>query len=461
MRRKRQKNQLLLAFAAESRSEAPTAAEEGTAPRVAKRATESPVQAATLIEEVCERTNLLKAYQQVKANKGSPGVDGMTVTALGEYLKQQWPGIRERLLEGTYTPQVVKRVEIPKPDGGVRKLGIPTALDRFIQQAVMQVLQKQWDPTFSGHSFGFRPGRSAHQAVRAAQAYVTAGYRWVVDLDLEKFFDRVNHDVLMGRIAKRVEDKRVLKLIRAFLNAGVLENGLVSPTDEGTPQGGPLSPLVSNLLLDELDRELEQRGLRFVRYADDCNIYVASRRAGERVKASVTQFLAKRLRLKVNESKSGVARPWERKFLGFTFTSQRQPKRRIAPQALKRLVNRVRDITRRTRGVKVEKVTEDLCSYLRGWNGYFGHCQTPSVLAALNSWIRRRLRSFYWKQWKRGPVRFRELRARGVGRNLAAQTAGSAHGPWRLAKSPALSLALPDQWLARLGLPTLAVVTPT
>lgn len=460
MRGKRQKNQLFLAFAAESRSEAPTAAEEGTEPRVAERSTESPVHAVTLMEEVCDRANLLKAYQQVKANQGSPGVDGMTVKTLWVYLQEHWPRIREQLLAGTYTPQPVKRVEIPKPDGGVRKLGIPTALDRFIQQAVMQVLQKQWDPMFSAHSFGFRPGRSAHQAVQAAQEYVAAGYRWVVDLDLEKFFDRVNHDVLMGRIAQRIEDKRVLKLIRAFLNAGVLENGLVSPTDEGTPQGGPLSPLLSNLLLDELDRELERRGLRFVRYADDCNIYAASRRAGERVKESVTQFLAKKLRLKVNESKSAVARPWERKFLGFTFTSQRQPKRRIAPQALKRFANRIREITRRTRGVKVEKVIEDLCSYLRGWGGYFGHCQTPSVLAALNGWLRRRIRSFYWKQWKTGRVRFRELRARGVGRDLAAQTAGSTHGPWRLAKSPALSLALPDQWMARLGLPTLrAAVT--
>jgi RNA-directed DNA polymerase len=461
MRGKRQKNQMYLAFAAESRSEAPMTAAEGSEPRVAKRTTESPVNAATLMEEVCERANLLKAYQQVKANKGSPGVDGMTVTALWDCLKQHWPRIREQLLAGTYTPQPVRRVEIPKPDGGVRKLGIPTALDRFVQQAVMQVLQKQWDPTFSAHSYGFRPGRSAHQAVQAAQEYVAAGYRWVVDIDLDKFFDRVNHDVLMGRIARRVEDKRVLKLIRAFLNAGVLENGLVGPTDEGTPQGGPLSPLLSNLLLDELDRELERRGLRFVRYADDGNIYVASRRAGERVKASITQFLAKRLRLKVNESKSAVARPWERKFLGFTFTSQRQPKRRIAPQALKRFATRIREITRRTRGVKVEKVIEDLGSYLRGWGGYFGHCQTPSVLRDLNSWLRRRIRSFYWKQWKTGRVRFRELRSRGVGRDLAAQTAGSAHGPWRLAKSPALSFALPDQWLARLGLPPLGAVAVT
>jgi RNA-directed DNA polymerase len=461
MRGKRQKNQMYLAFAVESRSEAPTAAAEGSEPRRAERPTESPVNAATLMEEVCGRANLLEAYQQVKSNKGSPGVDGMTVAALWDYLKEHWPRIREQLLAGTYRPQPVKRVEIPKPDGGGRKLGIPTALDRFIQQAVMQVLQKQWDPTFSEYSFGFRPRRSAHQAVQAAQEYVTAGRRWVVDLDLEKFFDRVNHDVLMGRIARQVEDKRVLKLIRAFLNAGVLENGLVSPTDEGTPQGGPLSPLLSNLLLDELDRELERRGLRFVRYTADCNIYVASRRAGERVKASVTQFLAKKLRLKVNESKSAVPRPWERKFLGITFTSQRQPKRRIAPQALKRFAARIREITRRTRGVKAEKVLEDLNSYLRGWGGYFGHCQTPSVLSALNGWLRRRLRSFYWKQWKTGRVRFRELRARGVGHDLAAQTAGSAHGPWRLAKSPAPSLALPDQWLARLGLPTLRVTVAT
>src|SRR6266498_4150789 len=305
---KRQKNQLELAFTDESRSEAPRVSAEGTESLAAKRGTESLAIGEQLMEEVCERENCKQALARVKANKGSPGVDGMTVHELPEFLKQHWPTIREQLLSGTYKPQPVKRVEIPKPDGGVRKLGIPTVLDRFVQQAVMQVLQKQWDRTFSDSSYGFRPGRSTHQAVAQAQRYIGAGYGWVVDLDLEKFFDRVHHDKLMGQIAKRVEDKRLLKLIRAFLNAGVMENGLVSPSVEGTPQGGPLSPLLSNVVLDELDRELERRGHRFVRYADDCNVYVRSERAGQRVMASVKQFIERRLRLKVNEQKSAVAR---------------------------------------------------------------------------------------------------------------------------------------------------------
>src|SRR5438876_872071 len=313
---RRQKNQLVLAFPAEGRSEAPRAAEEGTESLVAKRGTESSAITEQLMEEVCERENCKQALRRVRANKGSPGVDGMTVHKLAGHLKQHWPAIREQLLTGTYKPQPVKRVEIPKPDGGVRKLGIPTVLDRFIQQAVMQVLQRRWDRTFSEHSYGFRPGRSAHQAVAQAQQYIVAGYSWVVDLDLEKFFDRVNHDKLMGQVAKQVEDKRLLKLLRAFLNAGVMENGLVSPSVEGTPQGGPLSPLLSNLVLNELDRELERRGHRYLRYADDCNIYVRSQRAGQRVMESITRFITQKLKLKVNETKSAVARPQERKLLG-------------------------------------------------------------------------------------------------------------------------------------------------
>jgi RNA-directed DNA polymerase len=452
---KRQKNQLVLAFMEEDRGEAPKSLQEGTESSAGKRRIESPAIAEQLMEEVCGRENCKQALKRVKANKGSAGVDGMTVQQLPDFLKQHWPAIREQLLSGTYKPQPVRRVEIPKPDGGIRKLGIPTVLDRFIQQAVMQVLQSRWDRTFSNHSYGFRPGRSAHQAVEQAQQYIAAGYRWCVDLDLEKFFDRVSHDKLMARIETRVGDRRLLKLIGTFLKAGVMEEGLVSPVDEGTPQGGPLSPLLSNIVLDEFDRELERRGLRFARYADDCNVYVRSRRAGERVMESLKRFIMTKLKLRVNEQKSAVARPWERKFLGFSFTANREPKRRIAPKAVIRFKEKVRELTRRTRGVSMERMAEDLSRYLRGWIGYFGKCQTPSVLEDLEKWTRRRLRSAIWKQWKRGTVRFAELRKRGVGKDLAAKTAGSAHGPWRLADSPGLHFALPNAYFDSLGIPKL------
>jgi len=423
--------------------------------------TESPSACDRLMEEVCERGNLQRALKRVKANKGAPGVDGMTVQALRAHLREHWPAIRVTLLNGTYRPQPVRRVEIPKPDGGgVRKLGIPSALDRLVQQAVLQVLQRQWDPTFSDSSYGFRPGRSAHQAVERAQGYIQAGYRWVVDLDLEKFFDRVSHDILMSGVAKRVSDRRVLKLIRSFLTAGVLENGLVGATDEGTPQGGPLSPLLSNLMLDDLDRALERRGLRFVRYADDCNVYVRSERAGQRVMAGLKAFLTGRLKLKVNESKSAVARPHTRKFLGFTFLMREQVKRRIAPKALARFKARIRELTQRTRGVSVDQLIGSLKRYLTGWRGYFGFCETPRVLQQLDQWIRRRLRCFLWKQWKRGRTRFRKLVARGVSRDLAAQTAGSPHSAWRLSCSPALSIALPNRYFRSLGLPSVGSSSP-
>ncbi len=457
MSEERQKIQRELAFPAAKRSEAPGIVEGGTESLAAERGTESPAGIERLMEEVVERENLKEALRRVKANQGSPGVDGMTVHDLPGYLKEHWPTFREQLLNGTYKPQPVRRVEIPKPDGGVRKLGIPTVLDRFIQQAVMQVLQRRWDRTFSEHSYGFRPRRSAHQAVAQAQQYIAAGYRWVVDLDLEKFFDRVNHDKLMGQVAKRVTDKRVLKLLRAFLNAGVMENGLVSPVDEGTPQGGPLSPLLSNLVLDELDRELERRGHRFVRYADDSNIYVRSERAGQRVMESVTRFIMKKLKLQVNQEKSAVARPEERKFLGFSFTRNRAPKRRIAPKAKVRFKERVRELTRRTQGVSLEQMMDPLGRYLLGWRNYFGFCQTPRVLAGLDSWIRRRLRSVAWKQWKRFGRRVKELQKRGVGRDWAVRTASSGLGPWRLSHDPTICQALPNAFFETLGLPRLAV----
>jgi RNA-directed DNA polymerase len=452
----RQNVQKKLDFPSEPTGEARQARKEATESLQAASDPESPASTRRLMEEVCERENLKAALRQVKANKGSAGVDGMTVAELTDYLKQHWPAIREQLLSGTYGPKPVRRVEIPKPDGGgVRKLGIPTVLDRFIQQAVMQVLQQRWDPTFSDHSYGFRPGRSAHQAVARAQQYIAAGYGWVVDLDLEKFFDRVSHDKLMGQIAKRIEDKRLLKLIRAFLNAGIMENGVVSPSAEGTPQGGPLSPLLSNIVLDELDRELERRDHRFVRYADDSNIYVRSERAGRRVMESVTRFITQKLKLKVNEAKSAVAQPQERKFLGFSFTPGPEVKRVIAPKALERFKQRIREITRRAKGVAIETTIDELASYMRGWRGYFGFCETPEVLSSLTGWIRRRLRSALWRQWKTPRRRRAALIALGVSPRIASNTAGSGHGPWYLARSRPVSVALSNAHFRSLGLPPL------
>jgi RNA-directed DNA polymerase len=380
----------------------------------------------------------------------------MTIDDAKSYLREHWPDIRSRLLKGDYQPQPVKRVEIPKPDGGVRKLGVPSVVDRLIQQALLQVLQEQWDPTFSEHSYGFRPGRSAHQAVAQAQRYVAEGYGIVVDLDLEKFFDRVNHDKLMARVAERVSDKRVLKLIRAFLTAGVMEDGLVSPVDEGTPQGGPLSPLLSNLVLDDLDKELERRGHRFCRYADDCNIYVRSRRAGERVMASVSRFLTDTLRLKVNEAKSAVAHPQERKFLGFSISNDGS-ERRIAPQALAKFQMRIRELTCRTRGRSLLQLIEEMRPYLLGWRSYFGFCQTPRALTNLEAWIRRRLRMYLWRQWQNGRNRFKELRQRGVPKFRAAVAAGSPTGLWRMSSHPAVQMALRNHVFDSLGLPRLYV----
>jgi RNA-directed DNA polymerase len=436
----RQKIQYSLALELVVQGETPVSSYQGAEPFVAKLAPESPALTEQLMEEVCDRGNLVRAWKRVRQNKGSPGVDGMTIDDTKDYLREHWPSIRSQLLEGTYQPRPVKRVEIPKPDGGVRKLGVPCVVD----------------PTFSGHSYGFRPGRSAHQAVAQAQRYIAAGYSVVVDLDLEKFFDRVNHDSLMARVAARVTDKRVLKLIRAFLKSGVMEDGLVSPVDEGTPQGGPLSPLLSNLVLDDLDKELTRRGHRFCRYADDCNIYVRSRRAGERVMASLSRFLTKKLRLKVNEAKSAVARPEERKFLGFSISNDGS-ERRIASKALDKFKVQIRDRTRRTRGISLTRLVEDLTPYLLGWRGYFGFCQTPRVLTNLEAWIRRRLRSYLWRQWQNGPNRFKELRRRGVPKFHAAVAAGSPTGFWRMSGHPAVQQALRNPYFDGLGLPRLYV----
>jgi len=402
-----------------------------------------------LMEEVLERENLKAALKRVKSNKGAPGVDGMTVGQLPKFLKHNWVALRVRLLEGKYLPKPVKRVEIPKPDGGVRKLGIPTVLDRFIQQALLQVLQKYWDKTFSESSYGFRPNRSAHQAVRQAKEYIESGNNWVVDIDLEQFFDRVNHDRLMSMIAKRVRDKRVLKLIRLYLNSGVMEGGLLKPTKEGTPQGGPLSPLLSNLVLDELDQELEYRKHRFARYADDCNIYVKSKAAGRRVMESLERFITERLKLKVNKAKSAVARPWERKFLGFTF-GRKHSQIKVAKQSHQRFKQRVRKLTRRTVGRSMKDVVTQLNLYLKGWMGYFRLAQTKDNFIKLESWIRRRLRCLQWKQWgRRG---YRELRKSGVSVRVAWNTSKSCKSWWRLSRAPALYKAMPNKYFDSLGL---------
>jgi RNA-directed DNA polymerase len=454
-RQKIQNEQLALAFMTEGGGEAPRAAHEGSEPFAASDDLESPARDDLLMEQICSRDNVIQAWQRVRANGGSPGVDGRSIDDTAAYLREHWPRIRDQVLHGTYQPQPVKRVKVPKSGGGFRNLGVPTVLDRLIQQAILQVLQPQWDPTFSEYSFGFRPERSAHQAVAQAQAYVAEGYDWTVDIDLEKFFDQVNQDMVMGRAAKRISDKRLLKLLRAFLKAGVMENGIVSPTEAGTPQGSPLSPLLSNLILDELDQELTRRGLRFCRFADDCNIYVRSQRAGERVMSSISRLLTKRLRLKINGSKSAVAPVGERSFLGFCIRGTRKRQRHIAPEALQRFKARVRLLTRRTLGVNLSRMIGRLATYMRGWVAYFGFCQTPWVLHELDAWIRRRLRMVLWKQWRSGPNRFAQLRKRGISRDHAAIAAGARSGYWRMSRHITVQQALPNAYFFALGLPRL------
>lgn len=408
-----------------------------------------------LMEQVVARANMWAALRRVEQNKGAPGVDGMRVQDLRDHLRASWEATRAALLEGTYEPKPVRRVEIDKPGGGKRLLGIPTVTDRLIQQALLQVLQPLFDPTFSAHSYGFRPGRSAHDAVRAAKGHIEAGYDWVVDLDLEKFFDRVQHDKLMARVARKVEDKRVLRLIRRYLQAGVMINGVCVATEEGTPQGGPLSPLLANIMLDDLDRELTARGHRFCRYADDCNVYVRSQRAGERVMASVRRFVEGRLGLKVNESKSAVDRPWKLKFLGFSFYRNRGVHIRLAPRTLERFKAKVREITDRSNGRSMQWRIELLNAYLRGWLAYFALAATPSVYRDLDGWVRRRLRACLWKQWKRIRTRERELRALGLPEWQAQSWARTRKGYWRMACGP-LSRALDTAYWRRQGLTSLA-----
>lgn len=408
------------------------------------------------MEEVLSRENMLAAYHRVVGNKGAPGVDGMTVDELGSHVRDRWEAIREAVLGGTYVPSPVRKVEIPKPGGkGVRMLGIPTVLDRLLQQALLQVLTPLFDPTFSESSFGFRPRRSAHQALDRAKAHIAAGHRWVIDMDLEKFFDRVNHDVLMSRLAWRIEDKRILKLIRRYLQAGMMEGGVASPRSEGTPQGGPLSPLLSNVLLDELDRELERRGHRFVRYADDCNIYVCSRRAGERVLETTERFLRKRLRLVVNREKSAVDRPWKRKFLGYTFTWHYQPKLKVAPESVKRLKGRLREALRRGRGRNLGVVLKELRPVLLGWVSYYRKSEVRITFEQLDQWMRRKLRAILWRQWKRPWPRAKALSRRGLPWQRAWTSATNGRGPWWNAGASHMHQAVPNRQLRQLGLVSL------
>jgi RNA-directed DNA polymerase len=408
-----------------------------------------------LMEEVVERKNMQAALRRVTANKGAPGVDAMSVEHLKAYLRTQWPRIKEELLRGEYHPSPVRRVYVPKPSGGVRPLGIPIVLDRLIQQALLQVLSPHFDPHFSERSYGFRPGRSAHQAVLYARDQVAEGRRWVVDLDLEKCFDRINHDLLMARVARRVKDKRMLRLVRRYLQAGVMENGLVSPRTEGTPQGGPLSPLLSNILLDDLDRELEKRGHVFCRYADDCNIYVRSRRAGERVLLSITEFLAGRLKLTVNQDKSAVDRPWKRTFLGYSMTVERRPRLKVASASVRRLKGRLRRLFRSGRGRSVTWMIASLAPLLRGWAAYYRLAATRGVFEDLDGWLRRRMRLVLWRQWKRPFARATRLMRRGLPEDRAWRSATNGRGPWWNSGASHMNAAYPKRFFDRLGLPSL------
>jgi RNA-directed DNA polymerase len=408
-----------------------------------------------LMDLILSRENLIEALKRVEKNKGSHGKDGMSVKSLRRHLYENWDTLCDSLRKGTYQPNPVRRVEIPKPNGGVRLLGIPTVTDRFIQQAIAQVLTPLFDPTFSEHSYGFRPNRRGHDAVRKAKGYISEGYRWVIDMDLEKFFDKVNHDKLMGILASRIQDRLVLKLIRKYLQAGIMINGVVYDAEEGTPQGGPLSPLLSNILLDKLDKELERRGHKFVRYADDCNIYMKSKKAGERVMNSITRFIEQKLKLKVNREKSAVDRPWKRKFLGFSFTLNKKPKVRIANESIKRLKAKIRELTSRSKPIPMEVRIEKLNQYLTGWCGYFALADTPSKFKEFDEWIRRRLRMIEWKQWKNPKTRVRKLRSLGVPDHKAYEWGNSRKKFWRIASSPILHKTLDNSYWSNRGLKSL------
>ena len=404
-----------------------------------------------VLEEAVRPSNLLKAYQRVKRNKGAPGPDGMTVKELGVFLSFNLEKLRASLLSGSYQPQPVRKKEISKPGGGKRKLGIPSVLDRLVQQALLQTLTPIFDPTFSEYSYGFRPGRGTQDAVLQAREFVAQGNRWVVDIDLEKFFDCVNHDILMSRVARKVKDRKALRLIRQFLKAGILANGLVEATEEGTPQGGPLSPLLSNVLLNELDQELESRGHHFCRYADDANIYVRSQRAGERVMQSVTNFLETRLKLRVNPAKSAVGRPWKRQFLGYSMTSNRNPKLRVSPDREKRLKKELRPLLRAGRGRSVSDSLCRLASKIRGWVSYFKLCDVKAAFERLDFWLRRRIRAIFWRQWKRYRTRLKEMVKRGIEYVRAKKSAGNGRGPWWNSRASHMNQAVPNRELRRLG----------
>ena len=456
----------MTAGAAEGRDEIPVASPEGSGrkPRedgkgaanvTGRKAFSWPEAATGLMEKIVSRGNMMAAYSRVKRNKGAPGVDGMPVTALKGYLQEEWLRIREELLAGKYCPQPVRKVEIPKPGGGKRMLGIPTVLDRLIQQAAHQVLSPMFDPDFSESSYGFRPGRSAHQAVQAARKHVESGLRWVVDIDLEKFFDRVHHDTLMSLVKRKVGDRLVLSLIDSYLKAGILEGGMASPRVEGTPQGGPLSPLLSNILLDELDKELERRGHKFCRYADDANIYVATRTSGERVMASITGYLSERLKLTVNQSKSAVDRPWKRTFLSYSMTRHRKPRLTVARKAVERFKANLKAVFRRGKGRNIRTTVEETTPKVRGWINYFRYAEVKGIFEELDGWLRRKLRRILWKQWKRSYTRAKKLMRLGLSEATAWRSATNGRGPWWNAGAAHMNKAVPKSYFDKLGLVSL------